>query len=164
MISEYYKSTRKHVWRGNRQVTTYHQGGQSTANYGDSTPPKLIPPVEKSPILLGINSTPLVSTYTKASALGITVDEYDKRDRIVKEAARVCPYKVGDTIFSSYPNIHEKHGGFLIIGIANSYEDIKLDKWEDNKKPQILTLRALRSQTKFISTAEDFQRLNPHPQ
>lgn len=115
---------------------------------------------------MGMNSpsvTP-ITMYAKANACGLTLEEYERRDRIVREAERACPYKVGDTIFSSYPQIHQAHGGFIILGIAKTYEDVKHDTWSNNKAPQILTLRALKSQTKFTSTTEDFQRLNPHPQ
>lgn len=166
MISTFYKSTRKPaVWRGNRSTTTYYpNGGTHTTYHHTPSVPSLPPP--SPPPVLGMNSptvTP-VTMYAKANACGLTLEEYERRDRIVREAERTCPYKVGDTIFSSYPQIHQAHGGFIILGIAKTYEDVKHDTWNNNKAPQILTLRALKSQSKFTSTTEDFQRLNPHPQ
>ena len=156
MISEYYKSVRKpRQFNNNRTVYHYPQ-----SNY--TPPPTTLPPVSKVTPILGVTSS-VVSNVDRAAACKLSVEEYENRDRIVKLAANNCPYQVGDTIFSFYPNIHSVHGGFLIIGIARSYEDLKNSPWPEDNRPRILTLRSLKSQKTIISVTEEFQRLNPHP-
>lgn len=156
MISVHYKGTRKPRQFGNNR-TVYHY---PQSNY--TPPPTTLPPPTPPRLVMGMSNSTL-SNAARASNCGLTLDEYERRDRVVRAASNECSFQVGDTVFSPYPNIHDTHGGFLIIGVARTYEDLKNSKWPEDNRPRILTLRSLKTQKTVIAVSEEFQRLNPHP-
>ncbi len=69
----------------------------------------------------------------KAQKQGISVEEYDKRCKIVEDALAFLEVNVGDYAYPPNQADYEKHGKCMVTAIARSYDDYgKLD-WNPEK-------------------------------
>ncbi len=94
-------------------------------------PPSPPPP---SPV-----SSPISSSYSlsareqvHATKLKITLDEYRRRDNMVREAAKNCPFKAGDVLAPRMEESHRRYGMCRILHVVDSYYEYSSDSAWDN--------------------------------
>jgi hypothetical protein len=68
------------------------------------------------------------------------IQESKRRDNIIREKARLCPYKVGDNVIPKDAVLKEKYGTMYVAGICKSYAEYGKDtKWPEHDNPLIVT-------------------------
>jgi hypothetical protein len=143
MISVHVKSKRKET----RKVYTY-----PVSNY---TPPKTYYPSQTP-------TTFTTAVENSAKALGITPEEYNRRDSLVRTMAKACKLSFGDSCFFVSPDFHSQYGPCFVSSKALCYEDIKADTWVEGSPPKILTLRSVRLGSTILANDFHLSKVNPH--
>ena len=97
----------------------------------------------------------LAHAATRASKLGISTEEWLRRNEIVKDNGRNCAFRTNDTVYPPDKEQMLKYGKSLVVGRVLSYGEIDHDKWPANDLPFILTLQSLdkdKPQELFVTT------------
>jgi hypothetical protein len=78
----------------------------------------------------------------QAKMRGITPSEYIRREDIVKELFKTCPYGAGDIVYPTNEKDYKKYGAVKVLGICASYMMIDKDEvWPKNDNPMIITFQ-----------------------
>lgn len=123
--------------------------------------------------LLARKNAAIVRTYTQtptpfelhqASQRNITVEEYRRRDRIVKDEAGKANILVGERCYPVTKKDYEKYGALVVLGVCRLYSDFAIDdEWPKNDNPFIYTLAPMEDRTKsFFCTRNWVTKNNNH--
>lgn len=156
MITNSYYKPRKNKWHGGH----YQHQHQTPTPLALPEPHK--PRVDQSAFQ---DAGRLADAAMRASKLGLSTEEWIRRDDIVKEQQKLCSFRTNDVVYPPDKKGMEKYGKCVIIGRAISYRDMdSSNEWPDNDNPFILTLQTLEKdypQTVFFSTANWPQKHAP---
>ena len=99
----------------------------------------------------------------QATQRGISVDEFLRRDNLVREAAQHINYYVGATVYPHTKKEYDSKGKCRILSIARTYKDLGKDyEWEDKKPLFIVGAAAEKTSfSTFYATAGFF--INEEP-
>src|SRR5687768_632125 len=103
-------------------------GNKTAANKGSVT---VLPPnLEKRDIL-------------RATKMKISLDEYARRDKMVRDAFKACPFSVNEVVIPRTEENNRLYGECRIIGITHNYFEYGGldDEWDDI--PRILTFECI---------------------
>lgn len=94
----------------------------------------------------------------------ITVEEYVRRDKIIRNEWNACPFKIGDTVYPKSQKDYIDYGPVEITAMLQSYKDTSIeDEWPKNDNPFILTIKPLKGdQSLVFCTANWVVKTNPH--
>jgi hypothetical protein len=97
-----------------------------------------------------------------ATKKGLTLEEFRRRDAIVREEARLVTYFKGDVM---YPFSHKEYvekGKCRIQGIYRTYGEMESDEWPAHDKPYIVTAHRMDTPGEvFFTTGGYFVRHVP---
>ena len=80
-----------------------------------------------------------------AHARGITIEEFLRRDAIVKEQAAKCPYKVGDLVYPHSLALTHKYGMCKVRGIVSVYLALPpSEPWPESDLPFLVHAHSMR--------------------
>jgi hypothetical protein len=100
-----------------------------------------------------------------ATKRGVSLQEFKRRDAIVRELAAECKVKVGDTCFPIKAADYELYGAFIVSSLATSYMDMGANEtWPDKgDNPLILSIRPLKTRgSVMFCTTNWVVAKNPH--
>ena len=84
-----------------------------------------------------------------AKARGISVEEFKRRDDIVKEAAKTVEVDLYGHGFPRNKKEYDSVGEVVVTGICKTYADFsRTEKWSDNDNPMIVSFYALNNKSK----------------
>lgn len=103
--------------------------------------------VAKKILSLGKNpssSIPTTPQYEAAVAsaaarLGISIEEWKRRDVVVRDLYTKCKFKWGDSFYPPTLQEYNEHGKCIIKNIVPHYMAMDKDEWPDNDFPSIIT-------------------------
>ena len=100
----------------------------------------------------------------QAAMRGIEVEEYVRRDNIVKALAAECPFRGGDTAYPCQAKGYAKYGAVMVVGVCETYKDFANDAtWPKDDNPMIITFMPLNDRTTHIfCTSNYLQKTNTH--
>ena len=75
----------------------------------------------------------------KAIKLGISLQEYERRSKLVSEAWVENKWRVGDIGYPFNKANYEEHGSCRVVGIVSNYDQYGSVEW--NEAPYILSVR-----------------------
>lgn len=100
--------------------------------------------------------TPQVHVPPKRESTGnlTIIDEVKRRDAIVQELFRTCPYNVGDIVKPHSKEEEAKYGSNILVEfICNSYTQLgKNEKWPKSDSPMIVTAFSQDKGERFYCT------------
>jgi len=104
------------------------------------------------------NNTPLYGyEYAQAAAKKITVLEWRRRDKIVREEAFNCELVKGSIVYPTTLAKFEEYGSCKIVAISSTYSDFGDDEvWPASDKPYILHAVGLVKDTGIIQATSNF--------
>lgn len=77
--------------------------------------------------------------YAQAAAKKITVVEWRRRDKIVREEAAKCPFVKGSIVFPTSLAKYEQYGSCTVTGISSVYNDFAdNEEWPSSDLPYII--------------------------
>lgn len=99
-----------------------------------------------------------------ARARGISVEEFTRRDEIVKELAKTVEVSLYGHGFPKAKKEFDTLGEVVVTGICRTYADFsKAEGWPDNDNPMIVSFYALKDKSKnYFCTANYLVKENLH--
>jgi hypothetical protein len=90
----------------------------------------------------------------------ITYDEYKRRDDIVQELFRMCPYVKGDRVVPKDPDKRKQYGTMILVGVCRNLIELAHDdlKWPPNDNPMIATCSTEKQNGEINCTTNFFIR------
>ena len=87
--------------------------------------------------------------------------EISRRESVVRELARTCPFKPGDTAKPISPAAQAKWGTKILVQkICSSYAHLgKDEKWPSNDNPMIITAWSHDKKTTFFCTTNFLEKV-----
>ena len=79
----------------------------------------------------------------RASKLGISTEEWLRRDSLIKKLVLECPFRANDTFYPPNKKDFDYYGKCLVTGRVVAYNEIDHDKWPASDNPLILTCQTL---------------------
>lgn len=109
------------------------------------------------------NSWSSARDQAAADARGITLQEYLRRDAIVRDLAKQVEVSVYNTGYPKAKREYDSLGEVLVTGICKTYADFsKTDEWKDDN-PMIVSFYPLKNKSKnYFCTATYLVKENPH--
>lgn len=117
----------------------------------------------------------LVTTYTPpawnsardvalAKSRGISVQEFVRRDAIVKECAKTVEVDLYGHAFPKSKKEYDALGEVIVTGICQTYADFsRNEEWPKNDNPMIVSFYAVKDRSKsFFCTANYLTKENLH--
>lgn len=100
----------------------------------------------------------------KAKGHDINVNEWYRRDAIIRELYKNCPYAIGDVCIPVDPKGIVKYGEVKVQEIMKSYMEVqKGDEWPKNDNPFVVTAVPLNKETHgtsiFLCTTNYLQKV-----
>lgn len=92
---------------------------------------------------------PTEREISRALVLGLTVQEYRGRCKLVADANMMHSYALGDTVYSSIPKEREKYGPMIVVGICRHYDQYGSIDWND--PPYILCVSPLKDRSTTVN-------------
>lgn len=80
---------------------------------------------------------------SEAKKLNITPYEWSRRNTIVQDLSRACPFRAGDTFYPCNKEGYEMYGKCYVQHKAITYMDISRDNWPSDDLPWIITAKSL---------------------
>jgi len=74
-----------------------------------------------------------------AKRKGITVEEFQRRDAIVRAEYAACKYKKDDVVYPFNKATYAKKGMVKVIGLYKSYDEYEDTSWEKSDNAYIVT-------------------------
>lgn len=98
-----------------------------------------------------------------AGKKNISVEEFKRRDVIVRDMANKCAYMRGDTVYPYSLKEYEDKGKCFVKGLYRTYAEMENDsEWPANDMPFIVTAHPMmRPQETFFATGGFFKRIIP---
>ena len=87
--------------------------------------------------------TQLSIAAIRAAKVGITTDEWQRRDAIVRALSEECKWAFMDQFYPFNLEYYRKYGKCVFVNKAKTYQDLDHDDWPANDTPLIFTARAL---------------------
>lgn len=102
--------------------------------------------------------------YKNAKEAGVSVQEFVRRDSLIKQLATEFPIQTGDTAFPTIKKDYEQYGPCMVFGICRSYKDFGFkSKWPKNDNPMIVTFAPVKLKGQHIwCTTNYLTKKNPH--
>lgn len=122
-----------------KQVYKYQHNQQPTVYY----PPQQ-QQQHKSGVVPFHDNKELSKAAVRASKLGISTNEWLRRDRVVKYLAAEVNLNFGDPFYPSTKEQYELYGECFFIGACNGYEELENEEWPDNDAPLIFHARSVK--------------------
>lgn len=131
-----------------------------TQTFKSTRPPKPVyyPPVQQQTILT-TSKTPFEDTpsyvamaTTRAAKLGISTEEWLRRDKIVRAEAQKCNLRVGDSFYPFSKEGYELYGHCHIQSMALSYQHMDGPEEEWRETPYLITARSAKANGTFFCT------------
>lgn len=109
------------------------------------------------------NHQPTDFETTEAKKKGVTLEEYKRRNDIVRKMWNDCPYRPGAKLWPSNPDKAAIYGEVNVTMICYSYSQMDNDKWPENDNPLIVHATANMNGHKynFFCTTNFLQEKNP---
>lgn len=103
------------------------------------------------------------NTFYEAQAKrqGCTVEEWLRRDAIVKAHFKECPYNTSDKVWPTTNDKIDQYGEVQIDTICYTYAQMDKDKWPSNDNPLIVTARSLKNNYSFFCTTNFLTKEEP---
>lgn len=100
----------------------------------------------------------------QAKEIGISVQEFIRRDALIKQLATEFPMQAGDSAFPVNRKDYELYGPCLIFGVCRSYKEFGFkSKWPKNDNPMIVTFHPIKLKGQHIwCTTNYLTKKNPH--
>ncbi|MDE3022289.1 MAG: hypothetical protein KGI54_10550 [Pseudomonadota bacterium] len=119
-------------------------------------------PAKKTKLEVVLSSSP--SDIWESNKRKITLEEYRRRDTIVRKYASECKLKVGDTCYPVELSDYVEHGAMLITSIVQHYKDFGFsEEWPDNDNPFLISLKSLTNKgAVMFCTTNWVVAKNPH--
>jgi len=96
-------------------------------------------------------------------SLGITSQEYSRRDSIIKNLCTEFGLAVGDTCYPTTKDGYKQYDGCLIQYICKSYKDFGKEPWPKNDNPMIVTFSPIKDpSTTVFCTTNYLSKKNTH--
>jgi len=87
--------------------------------------------------------------HQQALMRGIKVEEYRRRDDIIREQSNKVKLQTGDTAYPTEQKGFNKYGAVIIVGISRSYKEFPVnDEWRENDMPFVVSFRPLTGKDK----------------
>ncbi len=80
----------------------------------------------------------------RAKKIGITKEEWIRRDTLIRQQASACKFSFGDTFYPNLKSNFIKYGRCLVTAKVMSYSEIDKDEWPKTDNPFLITARSLR--------------------
>ena len=142
MIYEYFKTLRKYV----PPTTTHHTYPKTPLVLGH------VPVVQ-----LPHDAVLSVAERNRAAHLNITLEEYKRRDILVRKSALETMFQTGDTAYPIRREDYEKYGACMINFVGRKYLDLgPLDAWPKHDNPMIITFTPLKDKNKRINCTPNY--------
>lgn len=95
----------------------------------------------------------------------IHMEVYMARDRIVRQNAQNCPFRVGEEVMPRTREDQETYGKCRILAICQNYYDYGDDAWPESNVPLIVHFEVINPPTKmknhqFFGTINFFEKAN----
>jgi hypothetical protein len=95
---------------------------------------------------------------SKAQRQGISVEEYERRCKLVDDALLELEVNVGDFAYPPTQKDFENHGRCVVTAIARSYDDYGRTGWDPNK---LFLVHFRDEHNKVISCTSNYLSKNP---
>ena len=117
----------------------------------------------KTSTVTGARSSELIFEEFQAKRRGIDLDEYRRRDALIRNAVKDIKYKVGDLVFPYTVEEYEKKGKCRILHIATNYSMLEKDyKWIEGQMPFLVQAQASTTEySTFLATPGFFRTEEP---
>lgn len=86
----------------------------------------------------------------RAALYGISTEEYMRRDKIIRQQAQECKWRVGQKLFPPNKKEEQLHGLCEVKQIYRTYHDFDITdakKWPADDKPLFVTVQPERCET-----------------
>ena len=87
--------------------------------------------------------TPLSVAATRAAKIGISTNEWQRRDEIVRRISDKCELIFMDQFYPSTKAFYEQYGKCAFLSKPGSYEYVDKEDWPESDDPMIFTVRPL---------------------
>jgi hypothetical protein len=98
---------------------------------------------------------------TRAAAMGITADEWKRREDIVTEAYKQCVFNVGDTFYPYSYSEFEEYGACMVRGKCYTYTQMEKDEWPATDSPLIILAYSRKKNDTFLCNVEFMIKKEP---
>jgi hypothetical protein len=117
------------------------------------------PSIRKPTVYQPPANTPWFTTREEAEAKkrGIPVGEFIRRDTIVKQLFRECPYGAGDTVYPAKKQDFKKYGVCKILSLCASYSAMGINEtWPKSDNPMIVAFTAAGQEENVIHCTTNY--------
>lgn len=102
------------------------------------------------------NTTFDTSLAKNAALKKVTVAEYSRRDKIIKDLVQALgPLNYGDTAYPKNKQEYEKYGGLMILGVVHSYKEFN-EEWPKNDNPMIVSFYPMNDRSQVINCTTNY--------
>ncbi len=133
MISQYYPSP-KPKYRS-QPVVLQRGSAWNAQSANDTTPVQTVIPSVQFGAQWAAN---------EAEKMGITKEEWMRRNDIVVQLVRECTFRPGDTFYPCDKDEYTKYGKCAVVQRAQTYKDVCLDVWDKNENPYVITAKSFK--------------------
>lgn len=86
---------------------------------------------------------PFVNSYSSKTPSTLLVDEFKRRDSIIKDLVKTCPYRVGDVVQPASKHGSDKYGtNNTVTRMVTAYSQMGgTEEWPENNNPLIVEAR-----------------------
>lgn len=101
------------------------------------------------------NSTHLPTVYetgdwARAKELGITITEFEKRCRKVREVWLPCMLFKNDVVYPARAEDYEKYGAMKVENVCGDYRQMMETEWPANDNPFIVSVRSIEKPSELV--------------
>jgi len=93
---------------------------------------------------------PLVLTHEdknvgRAAKIGISLLEWERRDKLIKDQISKAKFKFGDTVYPASQENMDMYGRCLVVNVIDSYKQCDhIERWPETDIPWMYTLKPLQ--------------------
>ena len=120
----------------------------------------------------GNGQPPFIPTHTKmygqwierkAESRGITVDEYIRRDKLIREQVDACPLGINQIAYPIRKSEYEKYGALKIRHFILKLDDLPpTEKWPTSDRPMIISCEMVSTGEVVTCTTNYLTSTNLH--
>lgn len=120
-------------------------------------------PAYKNTYTLMDNGMSEVYNKHQAHKKGVSIEEFVRRDKIVRDAAKGANYlRDGDVVYPHNKEEYAKYGKLVITYVLRSYADYELERWDEKSAAMVIGARPERgSNGDIVCTSGYVSRKEP---
>lgn len=172
MISEIYRNPKPRVqYYGGNNAQVWHNGVRQHQSSGppfDTKPTTTAPMVDQPPPqsapaiglpapsgVSRVTHTPLAEAAIRASKIGISTEEWQRRDSIIRKLwSENTKWFFMDDFYPSSKKYYDEIGKCWYKGAVASYREIDHNKWPENDKVLIFSASPCKGGAEFVCNLE----------